>query len=71
MIVAGFGAGAAVFDAVATAAVNPGDASPDPTTGYYGKVKKQDGVRLSYRIPPFLGNALTTRFAPAARRFLF
>lgn len=39
-IVAGFGAGAAVFDIVATAVVNPGNANPDPTTGYYGKVNK-------------------------------
>ena len=39
-IVAGFGAGAAVFDMVATAVVNPGNASPDPKTGYYGKVNK-------------------------------
>ena len=37
-VVAGFGAGAAVFDAVATAVVNPNNVPPDPVTGYYGKV---------------------------------
>eukprot|EP00904_Undaria_pinnatifida_P001754 jgi/Undpi1/1157/HiC_scaffold_10.g04619.m1 len=36
-ILAGFGASAAVFDAVATVVVNPGNVSPDPSTGYYGK----------------------------------
>lgn len=47
-VVAGFGAGAAVFDMVATAVVNPGNASPDPKTGYYGKVKKYNN---SLRVP--------------------
>lgn len=37
-VVAGFGAGAAVFDAVATAVVNPTDAPTDDSTGYYGEV---------------------------------
>lgn len=37
-VVAGFGAGAAVFDAVATAVVNPTNAPTDATTGYYGEV---------------------------------
>lgn len=37
-VVAGYGAGAAVFNGVATAWVNPGDASPDPLTGYYDEV---------------------------------
>ncbi|CAM9521183.1 unnamed protein product [Ectocarpus fasciculatus] len=36
-VVAGFGAGAAVFDAVATAVVNPSNTPPDPATGYYGE----------------------------------
>lgn len=38
-VVAGFGSGAAVFDMVATAVVNPNDAPPDPVTGYYGEVR--------------------------------
>lgn len=38
-VVAGFGAGAAVFDAVATAVVNPNNVPPDPDTGYYGEVR--------------------------------
>lgn len=37
-IVAGFGAGAAVFNIVATATVNPHNVSPDPTTGFYDEV---------------------------------
>lgn len=37
-IVAGFGAGAAVFNVVATAWVNPNNIAPDPETGYYGEV---------------------------------
>ncbi|CAM9804618.1 unnamed protein product [Ectocarpus sp. 4 AP-2014] len=36
-VVAGFGAGAAVFDAVATAVVNPSNTPPDPAAGYYGE----------------------------------
>ncbi|CAM9306423.1 unnamed protein product, partial [Hapterophycus canaliculatus] len=36
-VVAGFGAGAAVFDAVATAVVNPRNIPPDPDTGYYSE----------------------------------
>lgn len=39
-VVAGFGAGAAVFDAVATAVVNPANAPTDATTGYYGEVRQ-------------------------------
>lgn len=46
LVLAGFGASAAVFDMLATAVVNPRNASPDPTTGYYGKVKKYGVVRL-------------------------
>lgn len=37
-IVAGFGAGAAVFNIVATATVNPHNVSPDPSTGFYDEV---------------------------------
>lgn len=40
-VVAGFGAGAAVFDAVATAVVNPTDAPTDYSTGYYGEVRSR------------------------------
>ncbi|CAM9852126.1 unnamed protein product [Pylaiella littoralis] len=36
-VVAGFGAGAAVFDAVATAVVNPQNAPADAATGFYGE----------------------------------
>lgn len=41
-VVAGFGAGAAVFDAVATAVVNPSNTPPDPATGYYGEVRDKE-----------------------------
>lgn len=37
-VVAGFGAGAAVFDVVATAVVNPTNEPTDAATGYYGEV---------------------------------
>lgn len=40
-VVAGFGAGAAVFDAVATAVVNPQNAPADAATGYYGEVSEE------------------------------
>lgn len=59
-VVAGFGAGAAVFDVVATAVVNPENASPDPATGYYGKVKKYEVVRvLCHILALFVCNART------------
>lgn len=38
VIVAGFGAGAAVFNVVATGWVNPENASPDRATGLYSEV---------------------------------
>lgn len=41
IVVAGFGLGAAVFDAVVTAVVNPHNAAPDPATGYYGEVSEE------------------------------
>ena len=37
-------------DLVAMMVANPGNASPDPTTGYYGKVMKHDAVRLMYHV---------------------
>lgn len=43
-VVAGFGAGAAVFDAVATAVVNPSNTPPDPVTGYYGEVRDEEMI---------------------------
>lgn len=49
-VVAGFGAGAAVFNMVATTVVNPGNSSPDPTTGYYGKVKKYNSALPLYAV---------------------
>ena len=49
-VLAGFGASAAVLDLVAMGVVNPGNASPDPETGYYGKVTKCDAVRLLYHV---------------------
>ena len=49
-VLAGFGASAAVLDLVAMMVANPGNASPDPTTGYYGKVMKHDAVRLMYHV---------------------
>lgn len=44
-IVAGFGAGAAVFTGVATGWVNPDNASPNPATGFYSRVSIPQGDR--------------------------
>ncbi|CAM9184371.1 unnamed protein product [Ascophyllum nodosum] len=47
-VVAGFGSGAAVFNIVAILWVNPNDASPDPTTGYFSEevAKRVPGMYL-------------------------
>ena len=56
-VVAGFGSGAAVFNIVAILWVNPNDASPDPTTGYFSEVGRVCGKSLFCTVDVRLHNA--------------
>lgn len=51
-VVAGFGAGAAVFNGVATAWVNPHDEAPNKDTGFYDKASKIKEVKGAKLCPP-------------------